>query len=168
MIMRIRKGKVAERDFDLNKDYSEFFEGITRPHPIQSQEPKRRFVPSKWERLKVQKFLKALKEGRMKTLEEKKKEREERLADPDEQNLRDLWADETIVPWKPRGAPRAIPAPKRDLPTHAESFNPPDEYLFDEKEKEQYDKMDESDRPINYVPQKFECLRKVPLYENLV
>jgi len=36
-------------------------------------------VPSKWERLKVQKFLKALKQGRMKTLEEKKKEREERL-----------------------------------------------------------------------------------------
>lgn len=29
MIMRIRKGKVAERDFDINKDYSEFFEGIT-------------------------------------------------------------------------------------------------------------------------------------------
>lgn len=72
----------------------------------------------------------------MKTLEEKRKERDERLADPDEQNLRDLWADETIVPWKPRSAPRAIPAPKRDLPTHAESFNPPDEYLFDDKEKE--------------------------------
>lgn len=34
MIIRIRKGKVAEKDFDINKDYSEFFEGITRPHPI--------------------------------------------------------------------------------------------------------------------------------------
>lgn len=77
-----------------------------------------------------------------------------------------MWADETIVPWK--NAPKAIPAPKRDLPTHAESFNPPEEYLFDEKEKEQYDKMDEEDRPINFVPQKTECLRKVPLYENLV
>lgn len=30
-------------------------------------------MPSKWERLKVQKFLKALKQGRMKTLDEKKK-----------------------------------------------------------------------------------------------
>lgn len=26
MIMRIRKGKVAERDFDINKDYSDLFE----------------------------------------------------------------------------------------------------------------------------------------------
>ena len=53
MNMRIRKGKVAEKDFDLNKDYSEFFEGNKWPHPIQSNEPKRRFVPYKWERLKV-------------------------------------------------------------------------------------------------------------------
>jgi ribosome biogenesis protein ERB1 len=36
-------------------------------------------VPSKWERLKVQKFIKAIREGRMKTLEEKKKERDDRL-----------------------------------------------------------------------------------------
>lgn len=34
MILRIRKGKVAEKDFDLNKDYSYLFEGITRPHPF--------------------------------------------------------------------------------------------------------------------------------------
>ena len=41
-------------------------------HPMSGHNPKRRFVASKWERLKIQKFLKALKEGRMKTLEEKK------------------------------------------------------------------------------------------------
>jgi len=46
----------------------------------------------------------------------------------------DVWADETIVPWKPRDAPKAILAPKRDLPGHAESFNPPAEFLFDDKE----------------------------------
>ena len=28
--------------------------------------------------------------------------------------------------------PKAITAPKRDLPQHAESFNPPEEFLFDD------------------------------------
>ena len=124
-------------------------------------------MPSKWERLKIQKFLKALKEGRMKTLEEKKKERQERLQDPEEQ-VWDIWEDDTIVPWKPKDAPRAIPAPKRELPTHAESFNPPEEYLLDEKEKAAFEELDESERPLNFMPQKIDALRKVPLYENLV
>ena len=48
--------------------------------------------------------------------------------------------------------PKAIAAPKRDLPIHAESYNPPEEYLWDEKEKEEYMKMDESDRALNYIP----------------
>lgn len=34
MLLRLRKGMVAERDFDINKDYSYLFEGITRPHPF--------------------------------------------------------------------------------------------------------------------------------------
>jgi len=54
------------------------------------------------------------------------------------------------------------------LPGHSESFNPPDEYLLDEKEKEQYDQLEESERPLNFVPKKIDSLRKVPLYENLV
>lgn len=133
MLMRLRKGKVAEKDFDIDKDYSDLLEAPKDLHPLNPNEPKRRFVPSKWERLKVQKFLKALKEGRMKTLDEKKKEREQKIKDPDE-HVWDIWQDDTIVPWKPKDAPRAIPAPKRELPTHAESFNPPEEYLLDEKE----------------------------------
>lgn len=60
--------------------------------------------------------------------------------------------------------PKAITAPKRDLPAHAESYNPPDEFLFDEKEKEEYNKQDEEDRIYNFIPDKIGCLRKVPLY----
>ena len=66
----------------------------------------------------------------MKSLDEKKKEREERLKQPDE-HVWDIWEDETIVPWRPKDAPKHIAAPKRDLPMHAESYNPPEEYLFD-------------------------------------
>ena len=167
MLLRIRKGKVADKNFKLNEDYTYEKEHPDAIHPFQSNEPKRRFVPSKWERLKVQKFLKALKEGRMKTLEEKKKERDERLKDAEE-HVWDIWEDETIVPWRPKDAPRHIPAPKRDLPMHAESYNPPAEYLFDEDEQKQFDEMDETERPYNYKPQKFDALRKVPLYQDLV
>ena len=64
--------------------------------------------------------------------------------------------------------PKAIAAPKRDLPLHQESYNPPEEYLLDDKEKEEYLKKEPEDRPYNYLPQKFEALRKVPLYQDLI
>ena len=72
------------------------------------------------------------------------------------------------MPWKPKDGPKAILAPKRELPTHAESFNPPEEYLLDEKEKKAFEEQDESERPYNFMPQKIDALRKVPLYEDLV
>ena len=43
----------------------------------------------------------------MKTLEEKQREREERLR-KEEEHLWDIWEDDTIVPWKPRDAPKQI------------------------------------------------------------
>lgn len=107
-----------------------------------------------------------MKFGKMKTTEELRQEREKKRQDEDK--LWDIWEDETIVPWRPKNAPKHIPAPKRELPMHAESYNPPDEYLLDEEEKKQFDEMDEAERPYNYLPQKFEALRKVPLYENLI
>lgn len=64
--------------------------------------------------------------------------------------------------------PKQITAPKRDLPSHAESFNPPEEYLFDENEKKEWKTKDEDDRQLNYIPSKFDALRKVPLYDNLI
>ena len=35
---------------------------------------------------------------------------------------------------------------------HAESYNPPEEYLLDEEEKKQFDEMDENERPYNFLP----------------
>jgi ribosome biogenesis protein ERB1 len=54
------------------------------------------------------------------------------------------------------------------LPQHAESYNPPEEYLFNEDEKKQIEEMDESEKPYNFMPQKFDSLRKVPMYQDLV
>jgi ribosome biogenesis protein ERB1 len=86
----------------------------------------------------------------MKTLAEKKKDQEEQDAKDDA--IWDIWQDESIVSWKPRRMPKPITAPKRDLPDHAESFNPAEEYLFDDKEKQEWEEAEEEDRQLNYMP----------------
>ena len=98
----------------------------------------------------------------MKTLAEKEREEEERRQEAE--RVWDIWEDDSVVAWKPRKMPKAIAAPKRDLPVHAESYNPPEEYLLDDDEKEEFEKQDEEDRPYNFLPQKFDALRRVPLY----
>jgi ribosome biogenesis protein ERB1 len=106
LLIRIRKGKVADKNFKKDPEDTYFeFEHKELIHPFQSNEPKRRFVPSKHERLRIQKFVKALKEGRMKTLEEKKEDRLRQLTEESER-VWDIWEDDTIVPWKPRDAPK--------------------------------------------------------------
>lgn len=163
LLQRIRSGKFADKDIDPFDFYMEF-EHKDLIHPFNNDEPKRRFQPSKWERLKVNKFVKALRKGWMKTLAEKEKEREEH----ENEKVWDIWEDDSVVTWKPRKMPKAIAAPKRDLPIHAESYNPPEEYLFDEQEREEFEKLAEEDRPYDFLPSKFEALRKVPVYDNLI
>jgi ribosome biogenesis protein ERB1 len=84
----------------------------------------------------------------MKTLEEKEREKAEKA----KEKIWDIWEDDSVVTWRPRKMPKAIAAPKRDLPIHNESYNPPEEYLLDEKEKEDMDKLDKEDRPYNFLP----------------
>ena len=48
---------------------------------------------------------------------------------PPEPEVFDLWADDAK---QRRKAPVPLPAPKMALPGHAESYNPPSEYLFTE------------------------------------
>lgn len=57
-----------------------------------------------------------------------------------------------------------LPAPKVALPVHAESYNPPLEYVFDEDEKLKWEKAEPEERRISFLPQKYDALRKVPFY----
>eukprot|EP00913_Durusdinium_trenchii_P033155 g31038.t1 len=59
----------------------------------------------------------------------------------------DLWADEAQLRRK---APTALPAPKMALPGHAESYNPPSEYLFTEEEKKEWEETFEEDTVISH------------------
>lgn len=64
--------------------------------------------------------------------------------------------------------PKSIPAPKKDMPSHAESYNPSKEYLFDKEEEEREALEEEEDRMYNFVPTAYDSLRKVPLYQDLI
>lgn len=131
MLRRVREGKFADQSIDPYAPFNYEIESKDFLHPLNGvPEPKRRFVPSKHERLRVSKYVQALKKGWMKTLAQKEqdeKEQEEKF-----NNAWDIWQDDSIVTWRPKKMPKPITAPKRDLPTHAESYNPADEYLYDE------------------------------------
>lgn len=53
---------------------------------------------------------------------------------------------------------------------HAESYNPPPEYLFDEKELKQWNKQKNAPwkRKLHFIPQKYDSLRKVPAYPRFI
>jgi len=123
-------------------------------HPMSSAHPpKRRFLPSKWERMKVKKLVALLREGKILP------------PPPPAPEVWDLWADD--APSR-RKAPRPLPAPKLALPGHAESYNPPTEYLLTEEEKKEWEEQDPSERALTHLPQKHDCLRKVPSYPEFI
>lgn len=64
-----------------------------------------------------------------------------------------------VAPW---------PAPKPRLPTHAESYNPPAEYLPTEEERKQWEETDKEDRERDFLPQKYAALRHVPAYPQFI
>lgn len=78
-----------------------------------------------------------------------------------------LWDENSDTP-KRKGnfilklAGPILHAPKPPLPGHAESYNPPPEYLYTEEELKNYQEKEEF--PHNFTPQRYESLRKVPGY----
>ena len=73
-----------------------------------------------------------------------------------------IWNDE------PSNAPAPLPAPKPRLPGHAESYNPPEEYLPTKEEREQWEATDPEDRERDFLPQKHSALRLVPAYDQFI
>uniref|UniRef100_A0A0D9WY85 Ribosome biogenesis protein BOP1 homolog n=1 Tax=Leersia perrieri TaxID=77586 RepID=A0A0D9WY85_9ORYZ len=154
IISRLLKGKTPHANVDPYPDYVDWFEYEGKGHPLSSApEPKRRFVPSKWEQKKVVKLVRAIRKGWIKF--DKPKE---------EPNFYLLWGDETDTADNKRQGLSYIPAPKPNLPGHEESYNPSVEYIPTQEEIDSYQLMYEEDRP-KFIPRRFDCLRSVPAYE---
>lgn len=73
-----------------------------------------------------------------------------------------IWSEDTSTLHAPP------PAPKPRLPTHAESYNPPEEYLPTEEERKKWEETEKEDRERDFLPQKYNALRLVPAYDQFI
>lgn len=163
IIRRIQAGAFAHPEHNDTPDYIDYFSSIKEVMPISAApEPRRRFVPSKWEMMKVTKIIKAIKEGRYVMLKDRNKPK-------DVETVHQIWneAEDEVLAESSKHRFH-LPAPKLALPGHAESYNPPQEYLLTNDEKKQMNAQDPSDRKYNFIPKKHECLRHVGGYDNFI
>lgn len=122
-------------------------------------EHKRSFIPSKWEKLQVGKYVNAIKMGWIKP--KKPKENEFNL------KFYDLWGKEDSQIKISRHLHR-LPAPKIELPNHQFSYNPPVEYLYDENENKKHLNFDNNNLEMTPIPKKYTSLRLVPSYDGFI
>ncbi|KAI9752466.1 MAG: Ribosome biogenesis protein erb1 [Lichina confinis] len=161
VLRRIQMNEIPEDGYDPYPSTIEYFTSITEHMPLSAApEPKRRFVPSKHEAKRVLKIVRAIRQGKILPY----KPPEEREQDDPEVIRYDIWADE-----KPKADhPMNIPAPKASPPGYEESYNPPPEYLPTEAERRAWEETDVVDRETEYLPQRYDALRKVPGYNRSV
>lgn len=139
-----------------------YFTSIEEQMPLSAApEPKRRFIPSKHEAKRVAQLVRAIKDGRI--LPYKPSEAKDEEAE-DEALHYDIWANEE--PKDPHVM--NIPAPKLAPPGYDLSYNPPQEYLPTAEEAKAWEDTDPEEREKDYLPARFDSLRKVPGYGQLV
>ena len=164
IIRRLQSGAIAHPEHNDTPDYIDYSSGIKEDMPIMAApEPKRRFTPSKWETMRVMKIVKAMQEGRF--VSSKNKLEEKKSKPP----VYMIWNDtEDEVLAESRRYRFHLPAPKIPLPGHAESYNPPPEYLLNEEEKKEMEEQDPAERQYDFLPTPHSCLRHVEGYDNFV
>jgi len=178
LIRRIQAGAFAHPEHDAHPDYIPYYSGVDiQVSGINSnrQEPKARFQPSKYEKRAVRQLLHRLEKGDI-TMEYLKGE----VRDMSDVKRKDkpkgvdgkafaLWHGNEEDELHNRKGPQHIAAPKVPPPTHALSYNPPEEYLPTPEEEKEWDDMDVQDRPHGLVvPKKFPNLRSVGAYPHAV
>ncbi|CAJ0963899.1 unnamed protein product, partial [Mesorhabditis belari] len=154
-------GKYPSIGYNPYQPFVDFYTSEATIHPIDNRPAsKSQFVPSKDEMKIVSRMVHAIKMGWLKPKEKKEKPK-----------VYDLWGEEDDSNKTKSELARIrmhMPAPKLTLPTHAESYNPPEEYLLTEEEKKEWEEQDPEERRANFVPHKFEAMRKIPQYEKFV
>jgi ribosome biogenesis protein ERB1 len=157
VLKKIQMNEVPEDGYDPYPATIEYFTSKTEIMPLSAApEPKRRFVPSKHEAVRVMKIVRAIREGRILPYKPPTETEEE---DQATKNY-DIWANEAPRPDHPMN----IAAPKLPPPGYEESYRPPPEYLPDPQEKEAWEKTDDEDREKEFLPTSHDALRKVPGY----
>mmetsp|Transcript_13468 Transcript_13468/g.48998 ORF Transcript_13468/g.48998 Transcript_13468/m.48998 type:complete len:751 (-) Transcript_13468:191-2443(-) len=157
LIQRMRKGmlpyaRTAEGERFDEGPYFTWVEHDGQPL-VDMPEPKRRFIPSKWEAKKVVKLVRALRKGWIKPKEK------ESVKDRQPPTYL-MWSDDNKVAEKTAVNLPYIAAPKPTLPGHEQSYNPPTEYLLSAEEEA----AAQRDEEHPFLPKAYDSLRKVPAY----
>lgn len=161
IINRIRKAIYPDPNYDPYEPYVDFFSNEVSIHPVMNRpEPKAAFVPSLSEKRALTKLVALIRSGRLKPYKPQKKDR-----NPYKFNY-DLWHKEGDINDRRHRA--HIPAPKMALPGHAESYNPPPEYLLTADDVKKWESQSEEEREQFFLPQRYPNLRSVPFYKNTV
>ncbi|KAL7811629.1 BOP1NT domain-containing protein [Trichoderma gracile] len=160
LLKKLQMDEVPSDDYDPYPDMIPYFTSIEEKMPLSAApEPKRRFVPSKHEAKRIAKLVRAIKEGRILPYRPPEPGEAEQ-----EDKYYDIWANE-----EPQERHvMHIPAPKLAPPGYDLSYNPPPEYLPTAEEREAWEKLDPEEREKEYLPAKFDALRKVPAYGEFV
>jgi ribosome biogenesis protein ERB1 len=163
IIRRLRSGCYTDGNMNEEDYFLEFDDTEHKLHPVRNKDfPKSRFLAiSKEENKEVRRLVKLIRAGKIKP-----GQRPPRSLNKSTEPVFDLWAqgdEESNV----RG-PAHLPAPKMPLPGHAESYRPPEEYLFTEEEKAEWEAGDDSVRKSTFIPDVFPSLRRVPWYDALI
>ncbi|RCI14277.1 hypothetical protein L249_5952 [Ophiocordyceps polyrhachis-furcata BCC 54312] len=163
LLRRLQLNEVPQDGYDPYPEMVPYFTGIEEKMPLSAApEPKRRFIPSKHEAKRVAQLVRAIKQGRI--LPYKPPETRQRQEAEAEEALYDVWADQE--PQERHAT--AIPAPKLAPPGFDLSYNPPAEYLPTAEERRMWESTEAEEREKDYLPAKFDCLRKVPGYPEFV
>ncbi|KAG6890935.1 Ribosome biogenesis protein erb1 [Termitomyces sp. Mi166 len=156
IIRRLYAGEVPDANYDPYEPTTEWFTGKGKEEimPLSSApEPKRRWVPSKWEKQKIMKIVRAIRQGRIIGSKPKTTSKF---------SFYSIWSEPSSSHSPP------LPAPKPRLPTNSESYNPPEEYLPTEQERKEWEAQDPEDREQDYLPKKYSALRLVPAYDRFI
>jgi ribosome biogenesis protein ERB1 len=157
IIRRLRAGRYPDAKVSDEDYFVEYDDTPHKIHPLRNKDlPKSRFLPSKDETKEITRLLKLIRSGKLRP------GRRHHNSSVGKPQVFDIWAP-TGDDDKIRG-PSHFPAPKMPLPGHAESYHPPEEYLFTEDEKSEWLAGDDSTRKSTFIPQSFSCLRRVPWY----
>merc|ERR1719367_1677990 len=129
-------------------------------------ESKKSFLPSVDEKRAVGKMVHAIKMGWMKARTDRKADED----DPENRNFYMMWKSDNCEEDEVKRIKDTIPAPKMKLPGHEESYNPPPEYVMNDKERERWESLEDEPwkRKTNFIPQKYDSLRRVPAYSRFI
>ena len=163
-IRRMKGGAFANPESEMYGDHVDYFTSQIEAMPMSgAPEPKRRFLPSKWEAMRVARLVRGLKRGTIVTRKENEAKRLAARPDGDAAFLafaQSMWTnDDNDDDDENRKGPMHIPAPKVALPDHDESYRPPPEYLLDDDELEDHE---------GFVPSTRDSLRALGAYEHAV